>query len=81
MTSLASYVGQQLRRGGSGADAAQPEMCQRRSPVNRKRASVNLGFSLRIAQQDRGAKYSSVDLISSAVTPIASPPLLDGRSK
>lgn len=80
-TSLAAYVGQQLRRGGSGADVAQPEMCQCRSLVSCKHASVNLGFSLRIAQQDRAAKYSSIDLISSAVTPMASPPVLGGRSK
>lgn len=45
-------------------------MCQHRSLVSHKHASVNLWFSLRIAQQDSAAKYSSVDLISSAVTPV-----------
>lgn len=48
---------------GSGADAAQPEMCQQWSLVSPKHASVNLRFSFRIAQQDSSAKYSTVDLI------------------
>lgn len=41
----------------SGADAAQPEMCQHWSLVSPKHASVNLGFSFRIAQQDSSDKY------------------------
>ena len=48
---------------GSSADAAQPEMCQQWSLVSIKHASVNLGFSFWIAQQDRTAKYSTADLI------------------
>lgn len=53
--------------GGSGADVAQPEMCQHWSLVSPKHGRVNLGFSLRIAQQCSPAKYSTVDLISSVI--------------
>lgn len=55
---------------GSSADAAQPEMCQHWSLLSPKHGRVNLGFSLRIAQQDSSAKYSTVDLISSAIMPM-----------
>lgn len=55
---------------GSSADAAQPEKCEHWSLVSPKHSSVNLGFSLRIAQQDSSAKYRTVDLISSVITPM-----------
>lgn len=45
-------------------------MCQHWSLVSPKHGSVNLGFSLQIAQQDSSAKYSTVDLISSVITPM-----------